>query len=95
MIKIVKIIPKENFKLWLKFEDGLEGTVDLAEVKGKGVFRIWEKPGVFEKAFFNIKSGAVAWNKDVEICADALYLKISGKSSKDLFELIRELRKSA
>ncbi|MHA1796036.1 MAG: DUF2442 domain-containing protein [Promethearchaeota archaeon] len=95
MIKVVKVIPKKDFKLWLKFENGLDGTVDLAELKGKGVFNIWEKPGVFEKVFVHPESGAVAWNEEVEICADALYLKISGKYSKDLFELIRELRKSA
>ena len=95
MIKIVKLNPKNNYKLWLKFEDGLEGTVDLSELKGKGVFKIWEKPEDFKKAFVHPESGAVAWNDEVEICADALYLKISGKSSKNLFEIIRELRKSA
>ncbi|HHE55454.1 MAG TPA: DUF2442 domain-containing protein [Caldithrix abyssi] len=95
MIKIVQVVPKQNLKLWLKFEDGLEGTVDLTELKGKGVFKIWENPGVFEKVFVHPESGALAWNDEVEICADALYLKISGKSSKDLFKLIRDLRKSA
>ena len=95
MIKVVKVVPKENFKLWLKFEDGVEGTVDLSSLKNKGVFNIWEKPGVFESVFIHPDSGAIAWNNEVEICADALYLKISGKSSKDLFQLIRDLRKSA
>lgn len=79
----------------MKFEDGLEGTVDLSELNGKGVFKLWDKPGAFEKIFIHPESGALAWNDEVEICADALYLKISGKSSKDLFQIIRELRKSA
>lgn len=95
MIRVIEVIPKDNYKLWLKFEDGLQGTVDLSELKGKGVFKIWEERGVFERVFVDPQSGAIAWNDDVEICADALYLKISGKSSKELFELIRELRKSA
>lgn len=60
MIKIIKLIPQKDFKLWLKFEDGLEGTVDLSNLKDKGVFKIWAKPGVFERDSTHSASGAVA-----------------------------------
>jgi len=40
--------PKGRYRVWLRFEDGLEGEVDLS---GRGVFEAWLEPGVFEQVF--------------------------------------------
>ncbi len=34
--------PKPNYVLWLRFDDGLEGEVDLSDLVGKGVFKAWK-----------------------------------------------------
>ena len=47
MKKIVEVKPMEGFRLWLRFSDGFEGVVDLADLAGKGVFSAWNHPGAF------------------------------------------------
>ena len=34
--------------MWIRFADGMEGTADFGDFAGKGVFRQWEDPGVWE-----------------------------------------------
>ena len=47
MIRPVEVRPLEGYRLWLRFEDGSEGGLDL--------------------------------------CSDALYLRLTGKSAGDVF----------
>lgn len=44
--------PLQDFKVWLKFSDGVEGTVDLSDVAGKGVFCAWNDPEIFNYLYF-------------------------------------------
>lgn len=41
MHRVVEVKPLLDFKVRLKFLDGVEGTVDLSDVAGKGVFSSW------------------------------------------------------
>ena len=47
MIKIKEVKPLKDYKLWLQFEDGVEGIVDISHLKGKGVFRVLENENNF------------------------------------------------
>ena len=47
VLKAVK--PLENFCLYVKYSDGVEGKVDLSEFAGKGVFNLWNDYRQFEK----------------------------------------------
>jgi hypothetical protein len=49
-IKLVELSPRENYGLFLRYEDGTEGVVDLSSLAGCGVFALWLKPGVFAQA---------------------------------------------
>ena len=84
MFRPVEVTPLPRFRLRLKYEDGAEGVVDVSHLKGKGVFGCWDQPGVFEKVSIG-QDGAVRWNDDVELCPDALYLEITGRSPEDVF----------
>ncbi len=36
------------YRIWVGFEDGLEGEVDLSDLAGRGVFQRWtENPSEF------------------------------------------------
>ncbi|MBX7152905.1 DUF2442 domain-containing protein [bacterium] len=84
MKKIVALSPQPDLKLWLKFDDGVEGTVDLSHLKGKGVFQIWDDVQVFQRAYIDVKTGAVAWSDEVDVCADSLYLRLTNKRAEEL-----------
>ncbi len=48
MLRVVDVNPLPDFRLRLRYSDGVEGVVDLSHLVGKGVFRIWDQPGIFE-----------------------------------------------
>ncbi len=78
----------ENYKIWVKYDDGIEGTVDLSHLAGKGVFSLWNDYKEFEKVFIS-KSGAIAWTDQVDICPDSIYMQITGKSPEELFPALK------
>lgn len=63
----------------------MEVTVDLAAEVGKSVVEIWRDPAIF--AHFQIERGgrALVWPGDVDLCADALYLEITGMTAEELW----------
>jgi len=84
MVKLTAVIPRAEYKLYLEYDDGVQGEVDLSHLAGKGVFVSLSDPGVFEAATVGAH-GEIRWTKDLEICADALYMELTGKGLEDLF----------
>jgi hypothetical protein len=37
-MKIIEAVPRGNYKLFLRFEDGVVGELDLSALAGRGVF---------------------------------------------------------
>jgi len=93
-MKPISLKPLKDYRLWVRYADGVEGIVDLSEFAGRGVFEIWNDYGNFEKVRIE-PDGAIAWNEDVEMCPDAIYLKISGKTPEEIFPKLRELNQNA
>lgn len=90
MIKLIDIKARRPYRLWLKYSDGSEGEIDLHDLKGKGVFAIWEGEGNFEKVHIG-EFGQVVWSEELEMCADALYLKLTGRRPEDLFPNLKDI----
>ncbi len=84
----VKALP--GYRLWIRYSDGVEGTLDLSDLVGKGVFAAWENEQEFEKVHIG-SGGEISWGEEIEMCPDALYLRITGKRPEDLFPRLREL----
>lgn len=86
MHRIVKVKPLPGFKIWIRFSDGVEGTVDLSDLAGKGVFKAWNDPGHFESVFIDTESHTVAWSGGIDLCPDPLYAEVSGT---DIFSRLK------
>ena len=86
-ISKVKVLPGD--RLALEFDDGVSGTVDLSEAVGKGVFALWLDPLAFERVRIG-SSGELVWGEQVDLCPDALYLKVTGKRPEDIFPALRD-----
>lgn len=65
--RIVKCEPKENYRLWIKFDDGLEGIVDLHDLLGKGIFSAWKSIDFFNSVHIDNKNETVAWGEDIDL----------------------------
>jgi hypothetical protein len=90
MPRPIQVKPLENYQLWVTFSDGVEGIVDLSHLAGQGVFALWNDYREFQKVHIG-SSGEIAWGEEIDICPDAIYLKITGKKPEDLFPKLREL----
>jgi hypothetical protein len=86
MITQVKVL--QGYFLELTFDDGIIGTVDLSDKVGKGVFSMWRDRRSFEQVQIGA-SGELLWGEKVDLCPDALYLKVTGKKPEDLFPALR------
>jgi Protein of unknown function (DUF2442) len=84
MFRPIEVRPLTSYRLFLRYEDGVEGEVDLSHLVGRGVFRTWSRPGEFDKAEI-APTGEIRWSDVVDLCPDALYMRISGKSPEDFF----------
>ncbi|MBI3609550.1 MAG: DUF2442 domain-containing protein [Nitrospirae bacterium] len=80
MLKIIDVRPLPGFKIRVKFQDGVEGQVDLSDLAGKGVFSKWKEPGFFESVFIDKESHTVAWPGGIDLSPESLYAEITGKS---------------
>jgi Protein of unknown function (DUF2442) len=47
-MKIIDVKLVDRFRVFLRFDDGASGIVDLGHFAGRGVFQAWEQAGVFE-----------------------------------------------
>ena len=84
MPMLIEVRPLHAYRLWLRYADGMAGEVDLSHLVGRGVFRIWETPGIFESVAIGAH-GEIAWGGDVDLCPDALYLRLARKAPHEVF----------
>jgi len=90
MKKVSKVNVLSGYRLELEFDDGVSGIVNLSEDVGKGVFALWCDRLAFEQVRIG-SSGELVWGDRIDLCPDALYLKVTGKKPEDLFPVLREL----
>ena len=88
MRQIARAKVLEEYRLELEFDDGVSGSVDLSDLVGKGVFVLWRGRKAFEQVRVG-SSGELAWGDQIDLCPDALHLKVTGKTPEDLFPSLR------
>lgn len=89
MIRPIAVKPTANFKIWVKYSDGVEGEVDLSEFAGKGIFKLWDNYTNFEKVYIG-EGGEIAWGKEIDLCPDTIYMKLTQKTPEELFPNLRK-----
>ena len=88
MFKPVQVKALPQYKLWIEYNDGVAGEVDLSYLVGRGVFASWEDSSFFEQVYIGTR-GEIAWSNEIDLCPDALYIKITGKSPEKLFPKLK------
>lgn len=78
--KPLEVSALDNYKIRIKFEDGVTGEIDLSFLKDKGVFKIWSDYQNFKNVYIDKETFAIAWSKEVEIDTNNLYLQLTGKT---------------
>jgi hypothetical protein len=77
---IVAVRPLEQHRLHLRFEDGIEGTVDLKDlVRFEGVFAPLRNQVEFERAYVDPELGTVCWPNGADLDPVVLYARVTGQ----------------
>jgi hypothetical protein len=84
MLRAIEVKPLPNNKLWLRYSDGVTGIADLSHLVGQGVFSVWKDTAYFDRVRVG-DHGDIVWDENLDLCPDALYLQITGKTPEDLF----------
>jgi len=85
----VEVKPLDHYQIWIMYSDGVEGVVDLSYLVGDGVFALWNDYAEFQKVHIG-PSGEIAWNEQIDLCPDAIYLKLTGKQPEDIFPKLKD-----
>ena len=59
--------------------------MDLSGEAGKGVFAPWTDHSFFRQARLGQGGRTLTWPGELDVCADALWLRVTGRRAEDLF----------
>jgi hypothetical protein len=77
---IVEVRPLDGYRLWLRFEDGIEGTVDVAEmIHFQGVFEPLRDRAKFLEVRVDQEIGTICWPNGADLDPDVLYASVTGE----------------
>jgi hypothetical protein len=77
---ITAVHATENYRLWVRFEDGVEGEIDVAQlVSFFGVFTLLQDRAYFVQVRVNAETGTIEWPNEADLDPDVLYAAITGQ----------------
>jgi hypothetical protein len=70
-----------GYQLRLRFEDGVEGVIDVSElVPFRGVFAPLKDKAYFSQARVQADTGTICWPNGADLDPDVLYAAITGEA---------------
>ena len=78
---------REGYRIWVRFEDGVCGEVDLSHLADKGVFKAWRDRSFFESVYVN--NGVVSWKGEIDLDPCQLYMDVTGKTVEEIWPGLR------
>jgi Protein of unknown function (DUF2442) len=71
---IIAVQPLENYQLHLRFEDDIEGIVDISQlIEFRGIFAPLQDPAYFATVTVNPEIGTLVWDCGADLDPDVLY----------------------
>jgi hypothetical protein len=75
---IIEVKPEPDYRLFVRFKDGLAGRVQLRREELTGALAPLLDVKFFEQVF--IDGGAVAWPGEIDLAPDAMYAQLTSRS---------------
>ncbi len=94
MPRPTEVEPRDGYRIWIRYSDGAAGLINLSSLVGRGVFVTWRNRAFFKTVGLT-ENGAIAWGEDIELCPDALYMRLTGKSVEEVMPKLRTLEAHA
>jgi hypothetical protein len=84
---LISVLPKEDYKLQLKYDDGLEGEYSCTYLLEKEEFARLNEISLFSKVTIDKKSNDVCWGEEMFLCKDALYKHLELQRLMKVFKI--------
>jgi hypothetical protein len=75
---VVEVKPEPEYRLFVRFKDGLSGRVQLRPEELTGALAPLLDVQFFEQVF--VDYGAVAWPGEIDLAPDAMYAQVASQS---------------
>lgn len=79
MYRVVQVEPLEDYRLYVEFEDGVQGEIDLSDRLFGPMFEPLQDVEFFKQVDID-DFGAICWPNGADLAPDALYLRLSDSS---------------
>ena len=77
-MKVLEVKYISEYIISIKFDDGVNGTIELNDLVEKGIFKVLQDKNQFAKVYTNGYS--IAWSNELEIDATTIYSELTGKN---------------
>jgi hypothetical protein len=84
---LISVLPKEDYKLELKYDDGLEGEYPCGDLLTREEFNKLNDKTVFNSVTIDTQSNDVCWGKDMFLCKNALYKHLELQRLMKVFKI--------
>ena len=75
---IVAVKPSAGYQLWLRFEDGIEGVVDISQlIPFSGIFAPLQDLAYFAQVQIHPELGTIVWQNGADLDPDVLYAVVT------------------
>ncbi len=65
--RIIDCEARPNYILWIRFDDGVAGEVDLSDLVDQGVFKAWESDEFWKSVKVDPESETVCWGEEIDL----------------------------
>ena len=88
MHRVTECKASPDYRLWLRFDDGVEGTVFLGDLLEVGAFSAWRDVEQFCRAA--VQAATVVWDAGIRLDPDILYQDLVASKAIQGFNPRRE-----
>ena len=84
LLDVIEARPMDEHRLFLRFEDGVAGEVDLDRfVRWEGIFEPLRDNAAFRKVRVNPELGCVEWPNGADLDSEVLYAIVTGNPRRE------------
>jgi len=82
MRRIISCCANTDYSLWLHFDDGVKGIVNLHDLVGVGIYSAWKDIAIFKKISINPIKETVSWEGGINLDSDVLHEYLVSKAQE-------------
>jgi hypothetical protein len=82
MLEVTRARYQEGYKIWVEFNDGVSGVVDLSETLWGPMFEPLKDIEQFKRFVVSDVLHTLVWENDADLAPECLYEKLAGQCSQ-------------